>query len=677
MKRLNQIKTLIAILFFIVIIISFQIYYLRLSYVDITTRFILIGILTLNIAALLTLIFFVFKNLFKLYIQRRDKVPGYRFRSRLVAIFVILILIPSAFLFAVSSGLATNYINRFFSLPYKDSLVNSIELARAFYDLERERVLNTAKQFSLDNNANHNGLSVKILDEPPEEASDVIKEAFEGKEGTEIISSPTGDIVRAAVPYVKTAENKEVIIVESKLSGSISHKSEKLREFHEDFLKLESFKTPLKLNYILVLGFITLMMVFLGLWVSLKISQGITEPIQSLAIATRKVAAGDLDVTVDAKSNDELAILINSFNQMVRELKDNKDSLEKAYAELDKRRLFLENILENINSGVIFLNNDMKILAINRAACSILHIDQDDFIGKNYKDFVDRFNSDDLNQLVETLKGKRIKDIKRDIRLEIDNKNLTLMVYISGIWDSQSLKSLGLLVVFNDLTDIIAAQKAVAWQEMARKVAHEIKNPLTPIRLSAERLVKKWRQKSEDFDSVFEKSANLIVAEVESLKKLVDVFSKYGTMPEINKSPTNIKELMEDVTILYKGFKDVEIKIFIDEGIPDINLDREQIKRALINIMDNAIEAINRDGLIRIGINMGSDNLIIEIADTGTGISDEEKDKIFLPYFSKKKGGTGLGLPIAGKIITDHGGQVFIKDNVPRGSVFVLKLPIA
>ncbi len=676
MKRLNQIKTLSLVLFFIIIIISAQLYYLKLSNVEMTTRFILIGILTINIAALLTLIFLVLKNLFKLHTERRDKVPGYRFRSRLVAIFMILILIPSGLLFAGAASLSTDYINRFFSLPFKDSLTNSVELARAFYDFERQRVLNAAKQIAHGNLKQSDDLRLIKLYSFPDDATDVIKEAFEGKEGTEIISSLDGDIVRAAVPLLRTDGVKEVIVVELKLPKTIAEKSEKLRAFYEDLLKFESFKMPLKLNYILILGFITLIIVFSGLWISLKISQGITEPIQTLAMATKKVAAGDLNVSVETKTDDEVGILINSFNQMVKELRDNKDSLEKAYAESDKRRFFLQNILENINSGVVFLDNDMNILTINKAACSILSISQDDFIGMSYDEFIARFNSVDLNSLVETLRGKKIKNVKKEIKLEIDEKKKILTVYISGIWDAYSHKSLGLLVVFNDISAIIEAQNLITKGELARNLAHEIKNPLTPIKLSTERLIKKWKEKRSDFDSNFEKLTNLIISEVESLTKLADEFSKYGKMPEIKKSPANIKELIEDVATLYRGNKDIDILVSTNFDLPEVIIDKEQIKRTLINILDNAVKAIEHDGLIMINLRAENNILIIEIADNGTGINDTEKEKLFQPYFSGRKDGTGLGLAIAAKIITDHGGQISIKDNVPQGSIFVLELPM-
>ncbi|HCL81334.1 MAG TPA: hypothetical protein DHW81_03630, partial [Nitrospiraceae bacterium] len=219
------------------------------------------------------------------------------------------------------------------------------------------------------------------------------------------------------------------------------------------------------------------MIVFTGLWASLKISRGITIPIQSLAMATETVASGNLDVRVDVKSEDEVGLLINSFNEMVRQLKDNKDSLERAYIESDKRRLYLENILENINSGVIFLDNTGKILTINKAACSILGVKHENITGKNYIELISSLNSEDLAAMVRDIEGKEIREIKKEVKVNINGKIAMVRIYISGIRESYTSKSLGMLVVFEDLTDVIKAQKAIAWQEVARRLAHEIKNP--------------------------------------------------------------------------------------------------------------------------------------------------------------------------------------------------------
>lgn len=676
MKLLKPAIIAFGLLFLVAVIAAIELYFIKLPSVDMITKLLLIVLLTVNVVALLTLMFFVGKNLFMLYMERQHKVLGYKFRTRLMAIFVVLTLIPSAFLFIAASGLAANYINRILSPQMKAPFQKSIELARAFYDLERERVLNTARGVAAGKTTFLAGMSSHRYTAVPAGATEIVTDAFQGKEGTEVISKDTGDVIRSAVPDRSGEKGHGVVVVEMVLPKSISDKSEKIKDLYEDYLKVESFREPLRLNYILILGFLTLMMVFTGLWVSLKISRGITIPIQSLAMATEQVAAGNLEIQVDVKSKDEVGLLISSFNQMVRQLKESKSSLEKAYMESDTRRLYLENILENINSGVIFLDTNGKIFTINKAAYSILDLKQTGIIGSDYREFIATLKSEELNEMVRDMEGTRIKEISREVKVSVGGRTVTCRIYIAGLRDSQESRSLGMLVVFNDLTDVIKAQKAIAWQEVAQRMAHEIKNPLTPIKLSAERLVKKWLHQDEDFGSVLEKSTKTIIAEAESLRRLVDEFSKYGRLPEIRKELVNFYELADSVAALYKGFRDVEITLLLSEGIPPVNIDREQFKRVLINIMDNAIKAMDNRGRISISAETNGNNVKIDIADTGPGISNEEKEKLFIPYFSNRKGGTGLGLAIANKIVTDHGGQITVRDNRPSGSAFSVEIPI-
>ncbi|TAN44440.1 MAG: HAMP domain-containing protein [Nitrospirae bacterium] len=674
MKVLKPITVITVLLLFTATLIGLEFHFIKMPNVDVTTKLLLIFLMTVNLIAFLTLMFFVGKSLFLLYMERRQKVLGYKFRTKLMAIFVVLTLIPSAFLFFAASGLAANYINKIFSPQMKEPFNKSVEFARAFYDRERDRALKTARAALSGKDVWAPDLSVKRYASPPPNASEILTDAFAGKEGAEVVSQASGDIVRAAVP--ETQKNRGgVLVVEIRLPQTIAEKTENLKTLYEDHIKLESFKEPLRLNYILILGFLTLMLVFSGLWVSLKISRGITIPIQRLAMATEEVASGNLDVSVDIKTQDEIGILINSFNQMVRQIKDGKSSLENAYIESDRRRLYLENILENINSGVLFLDTDGKILTMNRAAHSILDFAVEDIIGRDYTEFIQRLNSDELNTMVKDIEGTRINEVSKEVKINIDGRVLICRIYIAGIRDSRDSRSLGMLVVFNDLTDVIKAQKAIAWQEVAQRMAHEIKNPLTPIKLSTERLIKKWHQKDEDFGAVIEKSTRTIINEVEGLKKLVDEFAKYGRLPEIKKGPLHFPELLESVTSLYKGFKDIEIKTDLQEAMPQINLDRDQFKRVLINIIDNAIKAMDGRGLITVSAAVDRNTLKIEISDTGPGISIAEKEKLFMPYFSNRKGGTGLGLAIAHKIVADHGGHIIVRDNHPAGAVFCVEMP--
>jgi two-component system, NtrC family, nitrogen regulation sensor histidine kinase NtrY len=671
MNILRPLLITLGLIIGLVLVTALQVHFIKLKSLDAITRFLLAGLLTVNIALLLTLVFFVGKNLYRLFMDMRHKAPGYKFRTKLVTIFVTLIMIPSLFLFLAASGLATDYFNRLFSPQLNEPVSTAVDLARSFYDYERERVLLAARHAAKGSYVSSPGIFINRLSDPPANATDLLKEGFRGIEGAEVISRSQGDIIRAVVPA-----GKGVIIAEIVLPPEMSRRAEKLRMTHEDHLKRVHLKTPLNLNFILLLGFLTLIMVFSALWFALKISRDITTPIQGLAEATEKIAAGDLNIQVQVTSRDEIGTFVNSFNQMVTQLKESKLSLERAYLESDTRRLYLENILQNITSGVLFLDNNGQILTSNRAAREMLGLEEDKVAGMDYRKLITLFRSDDLMHMMRDMEGQDIREIKREIKVNQGGGLKTFRITITGIRESYSSSALGMLVVFDDLTDIIKAQKSEAWQEVARRITHEIKNPLTPIRLSTERLMRKWKNRDEDFGAVFEKSTQTIINEVDSLRRLVDIFSKYGRMPEIAPAPADPAELVESVVNLYRGYWEVKIEVVSEAGIPKVVIDFEQLKRAMINIMDNAIEAMKQNGLITISIGSSAGNVFISIADNGPGIPDEEKESLFLPHFSKRKGGTGLGLAIANKIVTDHGGRIIIRDNNPAGSVFTIEIPV-
>jgi two-component system nitrogen regulation sensor histidine kinase NtrY len=440
---------------------------------------------------------------------------------------------------------------------------------------------------------------------------------------------------------------------------------------------MESWKVPLKMNYLLILAFFTLIVVFMALWVALRIARGITDPIQSLAQATEEVASGNLDVRLNLRREDEIGLLINSFNHMVAGLKDGKETLQKAYVKSDRERLWMENILANINSGVVFLDVYGKILTINVAARSILNVNAEDVINKNYRELTAMIASEELNALISGIIIKDLKGIEKDVRVTVGDKRLILRVFVTTLRDKASIP-IGLLVVFDDLTDVIKAQKAIAWEEVARRIAHEIKNPLTPIKLSTERMMKKWEQKDKDFDQIFERSTRTIVNEVDSLKRLVDEFSRFGKMPEIKKMPTNLASIINEALELYKDYKGFNVKVLLPGDMPPVEMDGEQFKRVMINIFDNAFQAMGNSGNIELKVYMdkAANRVFMDIADDGPGMKEDDKDKIFLPYFSTKKDGTGLGLAIANKIVMEHRGYIRVRDNSPKGTIFTIELPI-
>lgn len=664
--------------FLLLIIISafwVELYYMKLESASFLAKVTVLILLNLTIIALLTLMFFVAKSLVRLYLERRSRILGYRFKTKLVVILVVLTLIPATILFIVASGLLTNYIDRWFAPYLRGPLDSSVEIAKTFYELEKQRALDLAKRLPADETP-AGTYSVMHLNGMPKNATETVRSAFEGKEGVEVISEENGDRVRAVVPEYRSGRQTGVVVVESFIPKKITENVENIKTAYEQYLTLESWRVPIKINYLLILGFLTLIVIFLALWIALRISKGITDPIQSLAQATELVAAGNLDVAVDLHQSDEIGLLVNSFNHMVKELKEGKESLQSAYIESDRRRLFMKNILDNINSGVIMLDIDGKILMINGAACSILNIEPEAVTDRSYKDLMDMIRSEELENLVKGIEGREFRWIDKEVKVAIGNRQAILRVFIKGLKDPQ--KYIGLLVVFDDLTNIIKAQKAVAWQEVARRIAHEIKNPLTPIKLSTERMVKKWEAKESDFDHVFERSTKTIIKEVEGLKRLVDEFSRFSKMPEIRKMPSHLPTIIDEVVNLYKGYKSIEVNVLLPEECPLIELDKEQFKRVMINIFDNAVHAISNKGKIDVKLRFdpASNMAFIDIADNGPGIRDEDKERLFLPYFSTKKDGTGLGLAIANRIIAEHRGYIRVRDNEPKGTIFTMEIPI-
>lgn len=674
---MKKLAVILGGLFFFVVLVSIvELHLMRQASSSITTRVTLLILLNVNIIALLTLMFFVAKALTKLYLERKRKILGSRFKTKIVVVFVILTSIPSVLLFLGASGLVTNYIDRWFTPQFRQPIDSTLGIARAFYDMERKKTLEAARSI-VSKGTIPMEYTVTHLSEIPDNPSDAVTEAFGGEEGTEVISGENGDIVRAIVPEGTGAKRSGVVIVESHIPGDITRNIEKIKSAYEDYIQLEAWKQPLKLNYQLFLGFFTLIVIFTALWVSLRVARGISEPIQMLAEATGEVASGNLDVDIALKRDDEIGLLINSFNHMVKELKDGKASLQKAYVESDRRRLFMENILENIQSGVISLDTEGSIIAMNTAACAILNVASENVMGKNYRELLSLISSDSLQEMIRGIKLRTLGMVEREVWATIKGKRTMLRVSIVGLRNNIS-EYVGLLVVFDDLTNVIKAQKALAWQEVARRIAHEVKNPLTPIKLSTERMLKKWERKDEDFPQVFERSMRTIIKEVDSLRNLVDEFSRFEKMPEIHKSPTVLVAIIDEVVNLYRDYKGLSIRVSLPEDMPLIDVDGEQFKRVLINLFENAIQAMHSKGTIEVTVhlNVSSNRLFMDVADNGPGIREEDKERLFLPYFSTKKEGTGLGLAIAHRIVREHMGYIRVGDNVPRGTVFTIEMPI-
>ena len=441
-------------------------------------------------------------------------------------------------------------------------------------------------------------------------------------------------------------------------------------------------KNPKKVLYVMILFLGTLVIAFSAIWVGLYLARKITIPIQGLTEATHRIAEGDLDFLIDVAAKDEVGILVDSFNKMMSDLKGSKENLERtnielkvSNEELDRRRSYIETILQNIDTGVISIDWEGRITTINQAAERMMGVRLIDARGKGYGEML-QFPK--LVEVIQMVTSGHKKSFGGELQLPQDQQTLFLKGHVTALEDDRE-NYLGAVVVLDDYTELAKAQKIAAWREVARRIAHEIKNPLTPIQLSAQRLRRKQEKGSADLDEVIRECTSTIINEVAGMKKLVNEFSQFAKMPDVQPAPNDLHDIIHEVCTLYEGHKEIEIVRELDGDLPVLKIDREQIRRSLINLVENGVEAMEGKG--RIWIRTRFDEALqmatLEICDEGVGIRPEDRDKLFLPYFSRKKSGTGLGLAIVDRIVKDHGGYIRFRDNLPRGSRFVIELPAA
>ncbi|MGA7279188.1 MAG: ATP-binding protein, partial [Desulfocapsaceae bacterium] len=382
---------------------------------------------------------------------------------------------------------------------------------------------------------------------------------------------------------------------------------------------------------------------------------------------------------------DEIGQLVSSFNTMTsnintsnKQLAETHRALQQSSQESEQRRRYTEIILQNVSAGVVSLDENGRITTINNFAAKLLRIDGARFINKTYREVLPREYTHILDRFIEELYATGKLSVEQHLKVTINRVALSLMVNFTRLEDDEGTP-IGFVLVFDNLTKIEKMQRMAAWREVARRIAHEIKNPLTPIQLSAQRLRKRYPEILAEEDSVFDRCTDTIINQVEALKQLVSEFSQFARMPRINKTPGDLAGLTRETLVLYQeAHKHIDFGCRIDQEIPIFEFDGEQIKRSLINLLDNAVAVLPSGGKIdvELSINQFAQTVLVKVFDDGPGISKANKLKLFEPYFSTKKSGTGLGLAIVSTIVNDHGGYIRVQDNQPSGSVFTIELPL-
>ena len=676
-------------------------------------KIVLFAVNTFIVAALLVFGLILGRALVRLWVERRAEQLGSRFKTKMVLGAMAVSLFPLVFLFFISYALMNRTLNRWFPQELENANSEALSLLSEISRMEYSRLQTLAARAAASVSADAGGDLSSVFAPAARFA------ANQGAEGVWAVDS-SGVLVRAGDPLTLPVVVDTTLKFQSVLpnggefwdsrSGAFLAARAPLgsgflfvaRRLPPDFLgrynniqlqtatysvenqRIRTFKRQI----LLTLSLFTVLLLFAATWSALYLSKQVTVPIQALAEATGEIAAGHLDTQVHVKAQDELGTLVRSFNKMTAQLADSHrrideftHNLQQAVQELDIRRTLIETVLENIPTGVLALDSAARITRMNRAAREIFGgsaREASDLVALAGKDA-----ARDVQQLIR--RSLRMGTASREMEFRPRGRVVHAAVTVSPLGSRRS--SAGYLVVVDDLTELLRAQKAAAWQEVAQRIAHEIKNPLTPIQLSAERLSRFISRHNGDCGApelvrLVSECAALIGREVGTLEALVNEFSRFARFPVARLVPTDPNAIVLGALDVFKGrLDDVQIRTNLAEGVPQIRADSEMLRRVVVNLIDNAAEAMEsssvRNLVLSTRFHPGHDSVEIVVADSGYGISPEDKDKLFLPHFSTKDRGTGLGLAIASRVIAEHHGIIRAEDNMPTGARFVIELPAA
>ncbi len=665
-------------------------------------------LINMNMVLLLALFILIFRNVGKLFLDRRKSVFGTRLQSKLVIFSIILTVLPVFVVFAFSNTLITNSIDKWFDVQIEQALKSSIALMQKYQNqleqdlIEQTNILSqliTSKGFMLKKNykelkafandylsrnridgiAIFNSHKIQIVGEDEKYllnefiTDEVLKDTLNKKQVARYDFVDDEQIYWIGQPIYSRVNENIVIgalfvykIVPPNQAADVS----KILDSYNNYSQMQFFAKPVENSYKILLVLMTLMVVFAGIWGSLVFSKSITEPLEKLADASLAVSKGNLDVSLEKSGDDEVGVLVESFNQMTEQLKKhnmelnlkNKE-LSDMYDQIAKDSQYIDTIFKNVKSAILLFDENLKILKLNDLARSLMSGDNNEFEENIFKELI-LFKESITNE--------------KTVQMEINvNNEVKIFVFsMTKIFNPANVME-NVMMVIDDITDVMNLERINIWREIAKRIAHEIKNPLTPIKLTAERIKRKCRGIADpEISEVLNKSMDTVINEVNELYELVNEFNSFARLPEIKKESINICEFIDEIVQLYRESEyRLDIKYFCDNTIK-VNLDKSQFKRVFYNLINNSIHAFNgKKGEIIINVEKHNHTIFIKYRDNGQGIKTEDIAKIFVPYFSKKSEGSGLGLAIVKKIIDEHNGKISVKSNYGEFTEFTIILP--
>jgi len=621
---------------------------------------------TLIFLLTVTLGFRLFRETVKLYLERQRNQEGSRIRSKLVFGALALSLLPVVFLFVFSYAVLNRNLDKWFSAPGEGM---NIQLRDAAVGLGEE----------VQSRADALAHWLAALPAVQNGTADFARLCRENRIEELRIDTPQGNrILCASIPgsALFTSRDQisaeEMLVVRVRPHVDIVEKQKQIQAYVGKYNQLSADRRSLRYLYLLFQVLIALFILFVATWIALILAKQISVPISALLDAASQVRKGNLGHRVNVPANDEMASLVLGFNEMIDGLQDNS-------RELESRRRFTEAILESIPTGVISLTSGGRIQRVNRALRGLFPADQVERAA-TLGDLFPPEHAAELRYLMK--RARRIGLAASQLDVERPGQVLHLALTVSAL-PAHEPDAPGYVVVLEDTSEMLRAQKAEAWHEVARRIAHELKNPLTPIALSADRIARQLDRGASTAEShrILRECAATISREVESVKSLADEFSQFSRFPKAQMVPCDLNAVVRNGLDVFDGRLDgIEVRADLAPDLPRVNLDPDQFKRVVVNLVDNAAEAM-RDAMVRrlmvVTRATSADSVELLIADTGCGISAGDKEKLFLPYFSTKNRGTGLGLAIVSHILSEHGGRIRVEDNRPAGTRFFVEVPVA
>ncbi len=674
---------------------------------------------SLNFFAFVIFGFILLRNLIKLARERRSLELGAKFKTRLWLYFFAISLLPIVAMAGFSYLFMNRALESWFSEIPKNVVREAREVQNQAIKLQSEKFRESSKMLAVSLETHNitneelrniseagNLMRIEVLSEtnqtlalhekslPPEQKDELDQIIGLIKNGR-LDEPPLRDGIGFDAAAADFSDGRKLIVVSNLYSEE--NVSQLVENALAEFDKLKEKQVNIRQIGFSTLGVLTFLLIFASSWTAVYIARGLTVPIKALAQGADEIAQGNLAHRVEVFAEDELALLVTSFNQMSAKLEENS-------AELEERRRYIETILQSLSTGVISFDAENLVTTINKAAIQILKLENADFAGFGLKQLVGDENRVVLERLLN--RAKRIGQASEQTVLQPENTDAnessgeTLPVALAAtalpvIFGESS----GVVLVIEDLSELISAQRASAWSEVARRMAHEIKNPLTPIQLSAERIAKRFASvqspkskvqspngdeqqttNNEQLSKIVDESTLTILREVSSLKSMVDEFSRFARLPNVRLETGNLNEIVRQSAALYED-REAKIELNLAENLPNAMIDEEQLKRVFVNLIENAVEAFDENQTeklisVKTFYDKARDLIISEVSDNARGIAPIDLQKLFQPYFSTKGRGTGLGLAIVQRIVSEHRGKIKAVNNSPKGAKFIVELPV-